>query len=434
MQYNKLKQTADNDIRTNQIGLVRNECKKNNVYNINTIASAYQQIKDEQLNDKRWCYGNYSESGSDASGVIVNGATGEKQNCIIWSINHYLGFNRHPQVIESAKKALDIYGTGCGTSAMSGGHSHLHKVLEDKLAKILGKESALLFTSGYSANIGAISGLARGSDNLVLVDKDVHASVIDGCKLAGCKYLPFKHNSTSDLETKLKKYTGKYKNIFVIVESVYSMTGNHAPLAEIAELRKKYNFLYFVDEAHAFGLYGKDGGGRCKALGISSDVDFIMTTLSKSTGSIGGVIATSKEFATLLQVEATAYMFQAAITPPDAASIITALELIEREDHVVKGLWIKTKYFRAKLKNLGFDIGEGFSPIIPVYIRDSQKLLDMGKDLFAEGIFTTSVTFPAVHHKEVRFRFIVNASHTMEQINRTIETLVSIGRKYGIVE
>lgn len=416
-----------------QVGLVRKKCRDNGIVNIESIAAHIQKFKDMQVTSGNWCYEIFTEKGSDAEGTVVDHSTGVKSDCIIWSINHYLAFNRHPAVIASAKNALDIYGTGCGTSAMSGGHNQLHKDIEEKMAQVLGKENAILFTSGYSANIGAISALARGSSNLVLIDKDVHASLVDGCKLAGCKYLPFKHNSVSDLEQKLAKYSAKYENIFVVVESVYSMTGNHAPLEAIVELKSKHNFKLFVDEAHAFGIYGKKGGGRCDALGIANDVDFIMTTLSKSTGSIGGIIAASRDLCMLLQIEANAYIFQAALTPPDAAAVIKSLDLMISEQHIVDELWVKTQYFRNALTNLGFDIGEGVSPIIPVYIRDSEKLLLMGKEMLLQGIFTTAITYPAVHHQEVRFRFIVNASHTYAHIDKTVAVLESLAKEYNII-
>jgi len=220
-----------------QIGLLRSKCRDHGIYDVDTIASGYHYLKELQSENGTWCYDIFTQNGSDSSGLVINHATGQEAECIIWSINHYLALNRHPKVLNAAKKALDRFGAGCGTSGMSGGHNSLHKGLEYKLASILKKESALLFSTGYTANVGAISGLAKGSKNLILLDKDVHASIVDGCKLAGCKYLPFKHNSPEDLEKKLAKYSDLYNNVFVIVESVYSMTGNHAPLEDYVTLR-----------------------------------------------------------------------------------------------------------------------------------------------------------------------------------------------------
>ena len=416
-----------------QIGQIREKCKESYITNIQDIASMYHQQKNIQIKDGTLCYEMITEKGSSAVGVMTHYSTKEQQESIIWSINHYLALNRHPKVIESAKKALDEYGAGCGTSAISGGHNRLHKDLEERLAKLFQKERAVLFSTGYSANVGAISALAKGKNSLILFDRESHASIIDGCRLAGCKYLPFRHNSMNDLERKLKRYGSKYDNVFVIVESVYSMSGNHAPLSELVKLRLQYKFLLFVDEAHSFGIYGKDGAGRCQELGLSDDVDFIMTTLSKSTASIGGVVVAKKEFITLIQSQANAYMFQASLPPADTAVVLTALDIIRDEKTIVESLWKNTDYFRSKVKKMGFDIGIGQSPIIPIYIRDIDILLSMGKDMLNQGIFTTSVTYPAVHQNEGRFRFILNASHTKEHIDKTLDVLEALGVRYEVI-
>ena len=303
--------------------------------------------------------------------------------------------------------------------------------LEIRLANIFNKETAILFPTGYTANVGALSGLARGASTIVLMDRECHASIIDGVKLAGCDYLPFKHNDLKDLEKKLLSKRQDYENVIVVVESVYSMSGVEAPIADIVALKKKYGFYLFVDEAHAFGIYHI--GGLVSSLGLSDDVDFLMTTLSKSTASLGGVVATSNAFRTLLMTNANAYMFQAAMTPPDTAAVSAALDVIQSEPQIVDSLWQKTHYLREQLSVRGFDIGSGRSPIVPVYVRDPGILMDMSRELYERGIFTTSVTFPAVKHNEVRFRFIVNESHTFPQIDQTVETLTVIGKKHGLI-
>jgi len=388
---------------TDQIGLIRKRCIDNGITKIGDIAQAYTELRDMQAKAGFWCYENFTEKGSNSFGLVKSEAIDLSKQCVIFPINHYLGLNRHPAVIQAGIDALQNYGTGCGTSAMSGGHNQLHKTLEKRLAQAMNKEAALLFPTGYTANLGAISALAKTNDSLILFDRECHASIIDGAKLAGCKYIPFKHNDIVDLEKKLKANVEKYKNVFVIVESVYSMSGEESPLCEIVNLKKSYPFYFFVDEAHAFGFY--DVGGLCRKLGVSSDVDFIMTTLSKSTASIGGVIATSRKFITLLQVEANAYLFQAAITPADAAVVLAALDIIESNPQLVKSLWDKTTYFRNKLVENGFDTGNGNSPIVPVYIRDSETLFNMSKELLNSGIFSTAVAYPVVKHSEVRFYY-----------------------------
>lgn len=384
-----------------QIGLVRKKCADQGITKISDVAHAYETIRQIQINNGTWCYENFTQSGSDSFAVVQSFATNIEKPCIIWSINHYLGLNRHPVVIDASIEALRNFGTGCGTSAMSGGHNFLHKQLEVRLAEIMHKETSILFPTGYSANVGAISGIAKIGKSAVIVDRECHASIIDGVKLAGAKLIHFKHNSVDDLEKKILSIKEQFDNVIVVVESVYSMSGEEAPLVDIVELKKRHDFYLFIDEAHAFGLYSI--GGLSVHLGVAEKVDFLMTTLSKSTASIGGVVATTRAFVSLLQVEANAYLFQAALTPPDAAAIIASLDLMEGDSSIISGVWEKTKYLRDNLNLSGFDIGTGSSPIIPLYIRDSATLLAMGREMQENGVFTTSVAYPVVKHSEVRF-------------------------------
>ncbi|SEI19694.1 glycine C-acetyltransferase [Rhizobium tibeticum] len=209
------------------------------------------------------------------------------------------------------------------------------------------------------------------------------------------------------------------------------MSGEESCLQAICDLKSRHDFLLFVDEAHSFGLHPERT--LCTKLGVTDQVDFVMTTLSKSTASIGGVVATSHAFKTFLQVEANAYLFQAAIPPADVAAIIAAMDVIEETPQLLESLWSKVSYMRGKLCDLGLDVGHGTSPIIPVFIRDSDTLLRMGQDMFDQGIFTTSVAYPVVKHSEVRFRFILNESHSYDQIDRTVDVLEKLGRRYGVI-
>ncbi|TLX17145.1 aminotransferase class I/II-fold pyridoxal phosphate-dependent enzyme [Rhizobium sp. MHM7A] len=416
---------------TRQIGLVRKDCLEQGIVDVETVAEAYHAVKLDQAKTGIWCYDNFTEGGSNSSGLVRSSAHLGTKECIIWPINHYLALNRHPKVVDAAIDAIRTFGTGCGTSAMSGGHSSLHKLAEKRLADWMGKEEAILFPTGYSANVGAISALAKGPSCFILFDRECHASIIDGVKLSGAKFLPFRHNDADDLNRKLEKYAASYENVLVVVESVYSMTGEEACLREIVDLKHRHNFLLFVDEAHSFGLHSDRT--LCNKLGVTENVDFVMTTLSKSTASIGGVVATTPAFKTLMQVEANAYLFQASIPPSDVAAILAAMDVIEMEPQLLTSLWSKVGYMRGKLKGIGFDTGEGTSPIIPVFVRDSDTLLKMGQAMYEDGIFTTSVAYPVVKHSEVRFRFILNESHTYDQIDRTLDVMEKLGRKFGVI-
>jgi len=416
-----------------QIGMTYQILNKNGIYDLRAIAKEFHEQKTHLDQLGQWTHDRYLKQSSHARAKVRTETSSNFKECSVWSINHYLGLNRHPYVIRKAQEATAIYGSGCGTSAMSGGHSQLHKDLQKRFAKILSKEECLLFPTGFTANTGTIAALCKGSETLIIIDKDSHASIIDGCRASQSKYIPFKHNSVQDLEQKLKRYSTKYVNLLVVIESAYSMEGDIAPLEKIVALKEKYNFLLYVDEAHTFGFYGENGSGLCNHLGVADDVDFIMTTLSKSTASIGGIVATSKEFATFLRWS-TSYLFQAAIPAADVAVANACLDLISTQPEMIESLWAKTHYLRQRLLDLGFDIGKSESPVIPVYIRDSDILKKMEKELYKQGVFTIAIQYPIVKVSEVRFRFIVNNSHTQRDIDHLISVLYDLGIKYDLIK
>jgi glycine C-acetyltransferase len=416
-----------------QIGMTYQILNKDGIYDLRAIAKEFYEQKTHLDKLGQWTHDRYLKQSSHARGKVRTESSPYFKDCSVWSINHYLGLNRHPYVIKKAQEATAIYGTGCGTSAMSGGHSQLHKNLQKRFAQILSKEECLLFPTGFTANTGTIAALCKGSETLIIIDRDSHASIIDGCRASQSKYIPFKHNSVQDLEQKLKRYSTMYVNLLVVIESAYSMEGDIAPLEKIVALKDKYNFLLYVDEAHTFGFYGKNGSGLCNQLGVADDVDFIMTTLSKSTASIGGIVATSKEFATFLRWS-TSYLFQAAIPAADVAVANACLDLISTQPEIIESLWAKTHYLRQRLLDLGFDIGKSESPVIPVYVRDSDILKKMEKDLYKQGIFTIAIQYPIVKVSEVRFRFIVNNSHTLRDIDHLIAVLYDLGIKYDLIQ
>lgn len=414
------------------IGYLMKQLHDLGITDFDAIAEKVSQLKALQIEENLWGYDRYTETGSAAAAKVITQADGQARDCVLWCLNHYLGLNRNPKVIERARTALSTFGTGCGTSAMSGGMSSLHKEVERKIGAMLGKEKALLFPTGYTANLGALSSLP-GKRDLILFDHESHASIIDGCKLSRRDWLAFGHNDPDNLEAKLKRFQGKYENIFVVVESAYSMSGDLAPLKEFVALKRKYKFMLYVDEAHSFGLYGDRGQGYCHEAGVIDEVDFIMSTLSKSTASIGGFIAGKQKHCDLLQVTAGAYIFQACLTPADAATILASLDELSENDSHRKALHEKNAYFRTHLLKAGFNLGESASPIVPIYIPELEKLYAFVKRLFEDGVFSIPVTYPAVKVNEGRIRFIVNASHTYEQIDFTLSALTRIGKDFGII-
>jgi 8-amino-7-oxononanoate synthase len=414
------------------IGYVMKKLVEEGTTDFDKIAGVLHELKGMQNREGLFSYDRYTEKGSDAHATIITQFDGNKKECVLWCLNHYLGLNRNPRVIAKTKAIVEEFGTGCGTSAMSGGMSSLHKRVETRIAGMLGKERAMLFPTGYSANLGAISALA-GKNDLILFDHEAHASIIDGCRLSGKQWLAFHHNDVANLESKLKRLQGKYENILVVVESAYSMSGDLCPLREIVALKEQYRFYLYVDEAHSFGLYGEKGEGYCRQLGVADKVDFIMSTLSKATASIGGFVATREKYCTLMQFYANSYLFQACLSPADAGAILASLDEIESDAELLAGLHRKTAYFRGKLKAMGFDLGTSQSPIVPIYVPELKTLYAFGKALYEKGVFSVSVAYPAVKITEGRLRFIVNASHTMEQIDGTLEVLAGSGRALGLI-
>jgi len=414
------------------LGQVRGELQRRGVTDIAAVADELQRIKEDQARAHLFAADLFTEGGSDAVAQIVSGTTGEARECVVWSLNLYLGLNREQRVIDRAREALSRFGTGAGTSPPSGGLSRLHHQIERRVAEMTGKEKALVFSTGYSANLGALSALP-GPKDLVLLDREAHASMIDGVRLSGRKWIAFKHNDVADLESKLERYAPHHENVFVAVESAYSMSGDLAPLREIAALKDRHRFYLYVDEAHTFGFYGEQGRGYCHEQGVSDRVDFIMSTFSKATASMGGFVAAEERFCTLLQASATAYIFQACLTPPDAATILASLDEIREHPEHARSLHEHNAYMREALAREGFDLGTSSSPVIPVYVPDLEKLYRLCAQIYMEGVFTVPVVYPAVGPNEGRLRFIVNAHHTREQIDRTVATLARNARALELI-
>ena len=378
-------------------------------------------------------YERFLEKGSNVSAHVKTPNTTNHEECIIWTTNLYLGLNRHKKVLESIKKTSELYGSGSGTSAVCGGFSDSHKTLELNLSKFFNKEDTILYPTGFSANQGALSTLADKGD-LILFDKDCHASIISGILLSGATFKSFHHCNPTDLEKKLiHARTKHYNNIFVVSESVFSLSGAEAPILEYCTLKKKIPFYLYIDEAHSFGVYGKHGRGYCDELGCLDQIDFLMSTLSKSAASIGGFISTKKEYCSLLRVSSNPFLFQATIPPINAASAVTALDIFESEPELKDHLWENTKKLRNGIQELGFDTGNSKSPIIPIYIKDDQKLADLCKLLFEKGVFTNWIAYPGVKKGQGRLRFVVSAAHSFEQIDKTVECLVEVGKKLQVI-
>ncbi len=366
------------------------------------------------------------ESDQDAE-VIING-----KKVLMFGSNSYLGLTNHPKIKEASKAAIDKYGSGCAGSRFLNGTLDIHIELEEKLAKFVGKEGALVYSAGFLVNVGVISAITGRQDYIILDELD-HASIIEGRRLSFSSAYKYRHNDMASLERELKKCESD-KIKLIVVDGVFSMEGDIVKLPEIVELSKKYGATVMVDDAHALGVIGKQGSGTASHFGLTDEVDLIMGTFSKSLASIGGFIASDNETINFLKHNSRSLIFSASIAPASAASALAALEIIQQEPERIETLWKHTHYAINKFRELGFDIGITETPIIPVYVREDAKTFMFTKMLMNEGIFVNPVVSPAVPSDSTLIRFSLMATHTREQIDRALDTMYRIGKKLHIVE
>ena len=373
-------------------------------------------------------YSKFLRTGSAHRGTVADAHSGTERDSIIWTTNLYLGLNRDHHVIEQARSALDRFGTGMGTSATASGLTDVHLQFERAFAEVVGKPAACLFPTGYTANLGVIAGILSDKD-VVIMDQLCHASIVDGARLCGATIRTFRHNDRADLESILQAEASPYRTTLVVLEGVYSMGEGTAPVRDIVRTAKQYGALVLVDEAHSFGFYGSRGAGLCADQQVSSEVDFIMTTLSKALGSLGGVIAASEEHIALLKSSSRAYIYQATSTPADIAAALAALYRLSTDDTLRERLWDTTKYMRQRFTVAGYDLGTGDGPIVTPHFADSDKLYAIARALNVRGIHTAAVTYPIVERARGRLRFICSAAHTRADVDRTLEALIDAERE-----
>lgn len=351
---------------------------------------------------------------------------------LMFGSNAYLGLTYDKRIVDAAVEATLKYGTGCAGSRLLNGTLDIHVELEKELAEFVGKDEALCFSTGFTVNEGVIPQLVGRADYIICDDRD-HASIVDGRRLSFATQLRYKHNDMEDLEKQLQKCEPEAVKL-IIVDGVFSMEGDLAPLPEIVRLKKKYNASIYVDEAHGLGVFGKNGRGVCDHFGVTDDVDIIMGTFSKSLASIGGFVAGDKEVINYLRHNARSYIFQASSTPAATASARTALQILKDEPERIEKLWEITNYALEKFRNAGFEIGETESPIIPLYVRDAEKTFIVTKLAFDEGIFINPVIPPACAPQDTLVRVALMATHTKEQVDFAVEKLAKCFKSLGIIE
>lgn len=351
---------------------------------------------------------------------------------LMFGSNSYLGLTNHPKVKEAAIEATRKYGTGCAGSRFLNGTLDIHVELENKLAKWCGKEEAIIYSTGFQVNLGVVSCLT-GREDYIIWDEMDHASIIEGRRLSFSNSLKFKHNDMASLEKVLKSCKPD-KVKLIVVDSVFSMEGDVAPLREIVELAKRYDANIMVDEAHGFGVFGEGGRGVCNQMGVTEDVDLIMGTFSKSFASLGGFIATDSITANYLRHNSRSYIFSASATPASIAAASAALDIMISEPERQAKLWEITNYALDGFRALGCEIGHTSTPIIPLYIRDNEKTFRVTRDLLDEGIFVNPVVSPAVAPDSTLIRISLMATHTKEQVDYALEKIGKCFKALDIIK
>jgi 8-amino-7-oxononanoate synthase len=354
---------------------------------------------------------------------------------LMFGSNSYLGLTNHPKLKEAAKAAVDKYGSGCAGSRFLNGTLDLHIELEEKLARFVGMDEAIVFSTGMQVNLGVLSSLL-GRRDFIVNDERNHASIVDGTRLSFATVRRYKHNDMESLETLLQRINKERDPsaiILIVMDGVFSMEGDIAKLPEIIELARRYNANIMVDDAHGLGVLGELGRGTTNHFHCTREVDLVMGTFSKSLATIGGFIASSFAVINYLKHNARSLIFSASIAPSNTASVIAALDLIQQEPERIEKLWENTRYTKKILMEMGFDTGHSQTPIIPIYVRDVDKTFLLTKYLQAEGVFVNPVITPAVAPEDTLIRFSLMATHTHAQIDEATSKLHNIARQLEIV-
>lgn len=358
--------------------------------------------------------------------------TGTRREMIQMASNNYLGLTTHPRVVEAGRRAHEKYGAGAGGVPLLAGYLDILRELELRLAKFKSCEDCVVFSSGYSSNVGTISALIRKGD-VALNDRLNHASLIDGCRFSGGELRTFKHNNMESLERVLGDCEGKYQGKLVVVDGVFSMDGDITDLPQVNEITRRHGARLMIDEAHASGVIGANGRGTPEHFGMEGRIDLVAGTLSKALAGVGGFVCGPRDVITYIRFYARSYMFSTALPPAVIGSLIEAVNVIEDEPELRARLWHNIHYIHDNLRRMGFDIGPTQTAIVPILIGDDILTRDMGKRAHEEGIFLNPVYYPAVPKRVSRLRLSIMATHTQEDLDMTLSAIEKIGREYGVI-
>jgi glycine C-acetyltransferase len=346
--------------------------------------------------------------------------------------NNYLGLANHPKLVEAANEATKKYGVGPAAVRTIAGTMDLHVELEQRLAKFKGAEDVITFQSGFTANLGTIPALV-GKEDVIFSDRLNHASIIDGCRLSGARIVAYEHTEPPALEAAIHSNAGSYRRGLVVTDGVFSMDGDVAPLPALCEVANKHGLLMMVDDAHGEGVLGKGGRGIVDHFGVHGQVDVEVGTLSKAFGVVGGLVAGNKVIIEWLRQRGRPFLFSSAVTVPDAAACLAAVDLLESSTELVDRLWDNAKYFKAEMKTLGFDTGSSQTPITPIMLGEAPLAQQFSRELFDNGVFATAIGFPTVPKGKARIRVMISAAHDRDDLGQGLQAFAKVGRKLGVI-
>jgi len=384
----------------------------------------------QEINDlkEQGLYNNIRTIGSaQGARLIVDG-----KDVLNFCSNNYLGLANHPKIVQAAKDATKKYGVGPAAVRSIAGTTDLHVQLEERLAKFKGAEDVITFQSGFTANLGTISALV-GKEDVIFSDRLNHASIIDGCRLSGAKIIAYEHNDPGALEDAIKEHASNYRRALIITDGVFSMDGDIAPLPDLVEVARKYDILIMVDDAHGEGVLGKGGRGIVDHFGLHGKVDIEVGTMSKAFGVVGGIVAGEKVIIEWLRQRGRPFLFSSAVTAPDAAACLAAVDLLEESTTLVDKLWANAKYFKEEMKKLGFDTGVSETPITPVMLGEAPLAQQFSRELFENGVFAMAIGFPTVAKGKARIRVMISAAHDNDDLGQGLEAFAKVGRKLGVI-
>jgi glycine C-acetyltransferase len=346
--------------------------------------------------------------------------------------NNYLGLANHPRLREAAKQAIDEYGVGPGAVRTIAGTMSLHILLEKRLAEFKGVEAAITFQSGFNANLATIPALV-GRGDIIFSDRLNHASIIDGCRLSRAEIVAYEHNDPDDLRRKIAEteVTGR---AIIVTDGVFSMDGDIAPLPALYEIAEEHGYLLMVDDAHGEGVLGKGGRGIVDHFDLHGKVDIEIGTMSKAFGVVGGVVAGKKVIIDWLRQRGRPFLFSSAMTAPDVAACLAAVDMLEGSTELVDKLWANADYFRKHMNALGFNTGVSQTPIVPVMLGEAPLAQQFSRRLFEEGVFAMAIGYPTVPQGKARIRVMNTAAHTVDDIDRGLEAFGKVGKELGVIQ